>query len=307
MWFRPWLALAGVWFGLAAGTKWSALYALAAFGVLVWLWNAGARRSLGVRWPVLKAAVLDGVPAFVHLVLVAFVVYVASWTGWLVHAHEYEQHLSSTQYTRFVSDSGCKGDETQVKLDDSKRWKTATEPDASGLGEVTQSLRSLFYYHQDVYTFHTHFLNCSSHIYASDPGGWLVLQRPVGVNVENDIAPGSQGCDAAAGSSCLREVVLLGTPALWWGGALALRLRGGGVGAAPGLALRVRAGRGAVDVAAVAAQRRPADLLVLRLGGPAVHDHRADPDARRDPRPREGTRHPAAPSAPSSPAPTSSW
>ena len=222
LWFRPWLALAGVWFGLAAGTKWSALYALAAFGVLVWLWNAGARRSLGVRWPVLKAAVLDGVPAFVHLVLVAFVVYVASWTGWLVHAHEYEQHLSSTQYTRYVSDSGCKDGETQVKLDDSKRWKTATEPDASGLGEVTQSLRSLFYYHQDVYTFHTHFLSCSTHIYASDPGGWLVLQRPVGVNVENDIAPGSQGCDAVAGSSCLREVLLLGTPALWWGGALAL-------------------------------------------------------------------------------------
>ena len=37
--------------------------------------------------PVLKSALVDGVPAFVHLVLVAFVVYVATWTGWLVHAH----------------------------------------------------------------------------------------------------------------------------------------------------------------------------------------------------------------------------
>ena len=68
---------------------------------------------------------LDGVPAFVHLVLVAFVVYVASWTGWLVHAHEYEDNLSSTQYTRFVSDSGCEDGEPQVTFDDSKRWKTA--------------------------------------------------------------------------------------------------------------------------------------------------------------------------------------
>ena len=33
-----------------------------------------------------------------------------------------------------------------------------TEPDADGLGEVVQSLRSLWHYHQDVYVFHTHFL-----------------------------------------------------------------------------------------------------------------------------------------------------
>ncbi len=223
LWFRPWLALAGVWFGLAAGTKWSALYPLAAFGVLVWLWNAGARRGLGIRWPLLKSALLDGVPAFVHLVLVAFVVYVATWTGWLVHAHEYEENLSATQYTRFESATGaCKDGEPEITYDDSKKWKTADEPDATGLGEVSQSLRSLWYYHHDVYTFHTYFLNCSSHIYSSDPGGWLILQRPVGVNVENDIEPGSQGCRAPADSSCLREVVLLGTPALWWGGALAL-------------------------------------------------------------------------------------
>jgi dolichyl-phosphate-mannose--protein O-mannosyl transferase len=223
LWFRPWLALAGVCFGLAIGTKWSAAYALAAFGVLVWLWNAGARRSIGVRLPVLRSALLDGVPAFVHLVLVAFVVYVATWTGWLVHAHEYEQHLSSTQYTRFASATGeCKKGDPVISYDESKRWPTATEPDASGPGEILQSLRSLWYYHHDVYVFHRYFLSCSTHVYQSDPGGWLVLQRPVGVNVENDIKPGSQGCDAPADSSCLREVLLIGTPAIWWGGALAL-------------------------------------------------------------------------------------
>ena len=49
--FRPWLLAGGVCFGLALGTKWTALYPLAAFGVLVWVWSAGARRSFGVRWP----------------------------------------------------------------------------------------------------------------------------------------------------------------------------------------------------------------------------------------------------------------
>ncbi|MFC4782945.1 dolichyl-phosphate-mannose--protein mannosyltransferase [Nocardioides sp. MAHUQ-72] len=205
--FRPWLLLGGVCWGLALGSKWEAAYPLAAFGVLVWLWSAGARRSFGVRWAVLRSALVDGVPAFVHLVLVALVVYVASWTGWLIHAHEYETHLSATQYTHY---------------DGGKDWPTRDEPDASGLGEVTQSLRSLWHYQRDVYVFHTHFLNDSTHTYASKPSGWLLLNRPVGVEADVDIKPGTQGCDAPAGSDCLRQVLLLGTPVLWWGGVLAL-------------------------------------------------------------------------------------
>jgi dolichyl-phosphate-mannose-protein mannosyltransferase len=204
---RPWLLLAGVCFGLALGTKWSAIYPLAAFGLLVWAWDAGFRRSLGVRWPVLRAALLDGVPAFVHLVVVAGLVYTVSWTGWLLHAGEYEEHLSDTQYTAHLDGP----------------WPTATEPDADGfVDETVQSLRSLYHYHRDVYQFHTKDLDDSDHVYQSDPAGWLLLNRPVGVNVENDIQPGRQGCDAAPGSHCIREVLLIGTPVLWWGGVLAL-------------------------------------------------------------------------------------
>ncbi|WP_447643518.1 phospholipid carrier-dependent glycosyltransferase [Nocardioides zeae] len=47
--WRPWLLTGGVMWGLAVGTKWTALYPLAAFGVLVWVWSAGARRMFGVR------------------------------------------------------------------------------------------------------------------------------------------------------------------------------------------------------------------------------------------------------------------
>src|SRR5699024_8410588 len=36
LWVRPWRLLAGVCFGLAIATKWTALYPLAAFGLLVW-------------------------------------------------------------------------------------------------------------------------------------------------------------------------------------------------------------------------------------------------------------------------------
>ncbi|GGO83979.1 phospholipid carrier-dependent glycosyltransferase [Nocardioides phosphati] len=225
--FRPWLLAAGVSFGLACGTKWTAIYPLAAFGVVVWLWSAGARRAAGTRLAFLKSVVLDGLPAFVHLVGVALVVYVASWGGWLAHAHAYEENLSATQYHRYVSwdgtcTGGTKSELKDVKYDDSRVWSTAGEKDASGLGEITQSLHSLWLYHQDVYRFHTTFLNCSTHTYASDPGGWILLSRPVSASVTNDIKPGTDGCDAAAGSHCIREVLILGNPVVWWGGALAL-------------------------------------------------------------------------------------
>ncbi len=204
---RPWLLAGGVSFGLALGSKWEAAYPMAVFGLLVWLWSAGARRSFGVRWSVPKSALVDGVPAFVQLVLVAALVYVATWTGWLMHAQEYEQHLSATQYTHFA---------------DGQDWPTRDEPDASGLGEVVQSLRSLASYHRDVYVFHTQFLNDSTHVYASHPAGWLLLNRPVGVAAQTDIPPGQQGCAAATGSTCLRQVLLLGNPTIWWGGVVAL-------------------------------------------------------------------------------------
>jgi len=225
--FRPWLLASGICWGLAIGTKWTAIYPLAAFGVMAWLWSAGARRSFGVEWATLRSIVTDGVPAFVHLVVIAGIVYTATWTGWLVHAHEYEKSLSSTQYTQFIKEQPCTFDKDgkpqENNLDNSgKRWPTASEPDAHGLGEVVQSLRSLYYYHRDVYTFHTHFLNCSTHDYASKPSGWLLLNRPVGVAADTGIEPGTRGCDAPAGSTCLKQVLLIGTPTIWWGGILAL-------------------------------------------------------------------------------------
>ncbi len=205
--FRPWLLLGGVSFGLAVGTKWVALYPLAAFGLLVWAWSSGARRSFGVRWPVPKSILADGVPAFLHLVAVAFLVYVATWGGWLAHAHEYEKDLSATQYTHY--DGGAD-------------WSTRDQEDAEGLGEIRQSLTSLWHYHHDVYVFHKYFLDDSDHTYQSKPSGWLLMNRPVGVDADVDIEPGTQGCDAPPGSDCLRQVLLLGTPVLWWGGCLAL-------------------------------------------------------------------------------------
>ncbi|MCL2543267.1 MAG: phospholipid carrier-dependent glycosyltransferase [Nocardioidaceae bacterium] len=230
VWFRPWLVGAGICFGLACGSKWDAVYPLAAFGILCVVWSIGARRSMRMsRW-LLKGVLVDGVPAFCYLVLVALVVYVATWAGWIAHARSYEEHLSSTQYRQYTGQGHCTGTGsnrtyTATDLDPNRKWPTAITPKEhrpGGLVGFVRSLRSLWYYHQDVYTFHTHFLNCSTHFYQSNPSGWLLLNRPVGVAVTNDIKPGTDGCEAPADSSCIRQVLLLGNPVVWWGGCLAL-------------------------------------------------------------------------------------
>jgi dolichyl-phosphate-mannose-protein mannosyltransferase len=193
---RPWRLAAGVSFGLACGTKWNAVFALAGFGLLVWAWDCGARRAVGVRAPAWKATLVDAVPAFFSLVGVALLVYVVSWTGWFANVQKYE--------TDFGSD-----------------WGTYLATDASGPGEVVQSVRSLWEYHQEVWSFHTGTdIQDATHPYESDPGGWLVINRPVGIDANTDIQPGQLGC--VAPDKCIEQILAIGTPVLWWAGAVAL-------------------------------------------------------------------------------------
>lgn len=202
LWWRPWRLAAGVSWGLAIGSKWTPIYALVAFCVVMWLWDTGARRRLGAKRAWLVAGVMDGLPALGYIVVVGLVVYLATWTGWLLNHHAYEQFLSSTQY--------------------GPAWGSYIKrPEGGWLSQTVRAFHDLANYHYDVYRFHTLFLNSSHHVYQSEPQGWLILNRPVGVDAQLNIAPGAQGCTAAAGSTCLRQVILLGTPALWWLAALA--------------------------------------------------------------------------------------
>src|SRR5699024_3648585 len=89
------------------------------------------------------------------------------------------------------------------------------------MGHVVDALRSLWHYHVMTYDFHTgSYLRGKSHPYESGPAGWLVLSRPVAVDAQNDLPAAS--CGAAADSSCMREVLMLGNPVVWWSGVLAI-------------------------------------------------------------------------------------
>ena len=218
--FRPWLLLGGVCFGLAVGTKWAAIYPLAAFGLLVWSGAPARGESFGVRWARLRVGARRRRTGVRPAGRGGRLVYIATWTGWLVHADEYEEHLLPSRSTpRF-----CRRGRRLRRRDRSSTtasWPTANEKDASGLGEVMQSLRSLWYYHQDVYTFHTHFLNCSEHTTTprSRRAGCSSTARSGSPPPPTSSPTRPPACDAPEGSDCIRQVLLIGTPMIWWGGA----------------------------------------------------------------------------------------
>ncbi|MFM8921690.1 MAG: dolichyl-phosphate-mannose--protein mannosyltransferase [Candidatus Nanopelagicaceae bacterium] len=73
-------------------------------------------------------------------------------------------------------------------------------------------LSSLINYHREMLNFHTSLTE--NHSYQANPWSWIVMGRPTSFFYE---AP--KGCGA---KSCAQEVLALGTPILWWLGAVAL-------------------------------------------------------------------------------------
>jgi dolichyl-phosphate-mannose--protein O-mannosyl transferase len=168
-----WRLLAAVLLGCAVGIKWNALFFLPAFLLLIFVWEAGARRSAGVRRP-WRDAFLDEIGWLAGFVALAFVAYLATWSGWFLTDGGYFRH--------WLADSG------------------RAEPPVIG------ALQNLFHYHQEAFRFHSGLDD--HHTYQSWPWQWLLLGRPVAFYWSN---AGPCGAD-----SCASEVLLLGTPVLWW-------------------------------------------------------------------------------------------
>jgi dolichyl-phosphate-mannose--protein O-mannosyl transferase len=78
----------------------------------------------------------------------------------------------------------------------------------NGLSErpVLGALLNLMHYHQEAYKFHSGLTD--RHVYQSWPWQWLLLGRPVAFYWS-----GSGQCGSP---SCASEILLLGTPILWW-------------------------------------------------------------------------------------------
>ncbi|WP_336659173.1 phospholipid carrier-dependent glycosyltransferase [Leucobacter sp. USHLN153] len=99
-WRRPWLLAAAVAFGAAAAIKWSGLYPLAAFLLFITVRDLVLRlraspargiaeprpgSELRAVWRATGRAMVQGLVTAAIALPVAFVTYLASWIGWILH------------------------------------------------------------------------------------------------------------------------------------------------------------------------------------------------------------------------------
>ena len=178
---------AGVAFGATCAVKWSGIWFLAAFGIYLVVVDALARRRAGVPFWLTGAVLKQGPVTFLLLVPVAVVVYLASWTGWLVTDGGYYRH-----------------------------WADAAENRATGFFSwVPTAFQSLWYYHQSAYTYHlgVH----AEHPSQSNPLTWLLMFKPTNMYFAAT-EDGSGGCGA---TTCWESIIGIGNPLIWWAAAAA--------------------------------------------------------------------------------------
>lgn len=99
VWFRPWLIAAGLALGAATAVKWSGLYFIAAFGIYVVISETLTRRSVGQEKWISNGFIKQGALSFMNLVPVTFVVYLASWSGWIFSNEGYSRNASGNWFT----------------------------------------------------------------------------------------------------------------------------------------------------------------------------------------------------------------
>ncbi|MEU7991155.1 phospholipid carrier-dependent glycosyltransferase, partial [Streptosporangium canum] len=158
------------------------IFFLVAFAVMSLIWDAGARRAVGLRRPYGGMAGKDLPNLLLTMGLIPALTYMASWSGW------------------FASASGW-----------GRNWAQATSQGPFFF--VFDSIRSWLNYHFQVLGFHTGL--ATPHSYQSEPWSWPLLLRPVAFFYKTP----KSGCDA---SSCSQAVLGVGTPVIWYGGLAAL-------------------------------------------------------------------------------------
>ena len=196
-WNRPWLLAMGLALGAATAVKWSGLYFIAVFVIYVLLsdanFNAKIHRSIELKseGPLPKRfwivpSMTQGIRSALLVTVPAFIIYLASWTGW------------------FVTSDGW-----------NRQWAIAN-PAKGIFSWVPDALQSLWHYHLEIYSFHVNLH--TSHTYASNPLTWPFMLRPTSFFWDSK----ASGCFLdSASQDCSSAISALGNPIIWWAAILA--------------------------------------------------------------------------------------
>ena len=185
---RPWRLAGGVLLGLACAVKWTGLSFFILLAILSLIWDRAALKSAGVRRPTRAWSGRALLPGLGSLLVAPIGAYLLCWLGWFTGENSWNRQWAETH------GPSARLDIFGLRIPFSWAW-------------VPGPIRSLGQYHYQAYKFHESLV--SGHTYASGPWSWLVMGRPVDFYYNGN----EHTCGA---SSCAREVLLIGTPLLWW-------------------------------------------------------------------------------------------
>ena len=181
--FRPWLIAAGIFIGLGCGVKWSAVYALAVFGILVFVWDTSAKRTLGVRRWFTSGILTGGMPAFVNFIPIAIPTYLFAWLSWFLDPRGFKRGWAEQQRSL--------GEDVPFS-------------------QFGDSIAEFIAYHRQMWDFHTGL--SSEHTYMSQPWDWILQLRPVNFYWP----PGEKLVQYCGAERCVQAISSIGNPAIWW-------------------------------------------------------------------------------------------
>jgi dolichyl-phosphate-mannose-protein mannosyltransferase len=179
---RKWRVAAGVFIGLAGGTKQDAIWYVFAFAGLCLAWDMGARRTAGLRSYARGALARDGKWLPLTLGVIPLLTYLAAWSGWFATSTGYDRNYAQLNGVNIP---------------------------------VISPLYSLFEYHKEMYQFMAQL--SLRHPYESQPWDWLVLTRPVAFFWQSYTnAAGTHLAKSGTTGPWVQEVLAIGNPVIWW-------------------------------------------------------------------------------------------
>lgn len=179
---RWWRFGAGLLLGMACAIKWSGVYWVAAFGLMVVAWDLFLRRDTGVRRAWAGTWVRDVAPSLWALALIPVLVYLAFWAPWFASEMGVYRHVVGK-----------------------------TLPADGPASFLPDGLRALWYYHGQMLNFHSHLTTPvgKPHAWESKPWTWPMGLRPMLYLYDSDQLQCGQ-------PECASTQMLIGTPVMWW-------------------------------------------------------------------------------------------
>lgn len=187
LWWRPWLILAGLLFGLDAAIKWNGIYFLAGFAVYTLIVDTVARRHAGIPFWLSGTIFKQGPVSFLLTVPIALAAYLTTWTGWFVTKGGWDR--------TFADQPG-------------NAWHGT-------FAWVPHVLQSFIRNELDVYNYNIN--EHSPHPYAANPLTWLLMIRPTSMYYEG----ANQGVNGCTVNYCGSSITGIANPLIWYAGVAA--------------------------------------------------------------------------------------